>query len=44
MTPHIGASTAEAQAKVAVQIAKQRTDYHINNKIVNRVNSKCLIS
>ena len=39
MTPHIGASTAEAQEKVAVQIAEQISDYLLNNKIVNQVNS-----
>ena len=39
MTPHIGASTAEAQEKVAVQIAEQIADYLLNNKIVNQVNS-----
>ena len=37
MTPHIGASTAEAQEKVAVQIANQVSDYLLNNNLVNQV-------
>ena len=37
MTPHIGASTKQAQEKVAVQIANQVSDYLLNNKIVNQV-------
>ena len=38
MTPHIGASTAEAQEKVAIQIAEQMVDYLLNNNVVNKVN------
>ena len=38
MTPHIGASTAEAQEKVAIQIAEQMVDYLLNNNVVNQVN------
>ena len=38
MTPHIGASTREAQEKVAVQIAEQMSDFLLNNKIINQVN------
>ena len=38
MTPHIGASTAEAQEKVAIQIAEQMADYLLNNNVVNQVN------
>jgi|TARA_B110000008_G_scaffold39016_1_gene35778 D-3-phosphoglycerate dehydrogenase len=38
MTPHIGASTVEAQEKVAVQIANQVSDYLLNNNLVNQVN------
>ena len=38
MPPHIGASTREAQEKVAVQIAEQMSDFLLNNKIINQVN------
>ncbi len=38
VTPHIGASTTEAQEKVAVQIAKQMADYLIRGKVVNAIN------
>lgn len=37
-TPHLGASTEEAQEKVAVQIAEQVIDYFINRKIAGAVN------
>jgi len=38
MTPHLGASTGEAQEKVARMIAQQMADYLINGVITNAVN------
>jgi D-3-phosphoglycerate dehydrogenase len=38
VTPHLGASTAEAQEKVAVQIAEQIADYLLEGAIINAVN------
>ncbi len=37
-TPHLGASTNEAQEKVALQIAEQMSDYLIRGAITNAVN------
>jgi D-3-phosphoglycerate dehydrogenase len=37
-TPHLGASTVEAQEKVALQIAEQMSDYLTRGAIVNAVN------
>jgi len=37
-TPHLGASTREAQTNVAVAVAQQIIDYLINGTIVNAVN------
>lgn len=37
-TPHLGASTDEAQEKVAEMIARQITDYLVNGVITNAVN------
>mgnify|MGYP002177906826 FL=1 len=37
MTPHIGASTKEAQEKVAKLIAEQIVDYLLHDKISNQV-------
>lgn len=37
-TPHLGASTIEAQEKVAVQIAEQMSDFLTRGAIVNAVN------
>ena len=37
-TPHLGASTAEAQENVAVAIAEQMSDYLLNSTITNAVN------
>ncbi len=37
-TPHLGASTAEAQENVAVTIAEQMSNYLLNNTVVNAVN------
>ena len=38
LTPHLGASTAEAQENVAIQIAQQISDYLLNGVIVNSIN------
>lgn len=38
VTPHLGASTSEAQEKVAVQIAEQIADYLTTGAIVNALN------
>jgi D-3-phosphoglycerate dehydrogenase / 2-oxoglutarate reductase len=38
-TPHLGASTKEAQGKVAVDIANQIVDYAMNGVIKNSVNA-----
>jgi D-3-phosphoglycerate dehydrogenase len=37
-TPHLGASTTEAQENVALQIAEQMSDYLLNGAISNAVN------
>jgi D-3-phosphoglycerate dehydrogenase len=37
-TPHLGASTAEAQERVAIEIVKQVAEYLKNGRIVNAVN------
>ncbi|MEA3506095.1 MAG: hypothetical protein U9R36_01155 [Elusimicrobiota bacterium] len=37
-TPHLGASTAEAQKRVAIATAEQVRDYIVDKKIVNAVN------
>jgi len=37
-TPHIGASTDEAQENVAVQVAEQMSDYLLNGVVRNAVN------
>lgn len=37
-TPHLGASTKEAQEKVAVQVAEQMSDYLKNGTVVNALN------
>jgi D-3-phosphoglycerate dehydrogenase len=37
-TPHLGASTTEAQEKVALQIAEQMADYLLRGAITNAVN------
>lgn len=41
-TPHLGASTQEAQEKVAVQIAEQMADYLLEGSIRNAVNAQNL--
>ena len=38
LTPHLGASTREAQENVAIQIAQQISDYLLNDVIVNSIN------
>lgn len=37
-TPHLGASTTEAQEKVALQVAEQMADYLMNGAITNALN------
>ncbi len=37
-TPHLGASTLEAQENVAVQVAEQMSDYLLNGAITNAIN------
>jgi D-3-phosphoglycerate dehydrogenase len=37
-TPHLGASTAEAQEKVALQIAEQISDYLLTGAVANALN------
>ena len=39
LTPHLGASTKEAQEKVAVQIAEQISDYLLKGSVTNSLNS-----
>ena len=41
-TPHLGASTAEAQVKVAIEIAEQFGDFFANGQIKNSVNVPAL--
>ncbi len=38
VTPHLGASTSEAQEKVALQVAEQMADYLISGAVVNALN------
>ncbi len=38
-TPHLGASTSEAQVNVALQVAEQMSDYLINGAVSNALNS-----
>ena len=38
-TPHLGASTTEAQVNVAIQVAEQMSDYLLNGAITNAVNT-----
>ena len=37
-TPHLGASTTEAQENVAVQVAEQLSDYLLTGAIANAIN------
>ncbi len=41
-TPHLGASTTEAQAKVAVQIAEQMADFLVRGGVANALNMPSL--
>jgi D-3-phosphoglycerate dehydrogenase / 2-oxoglutarate reductase len=41
-TPHLGASTTEAQENVALQIAEQMSDYLMNGAVVNALNMPSL--
>ena len=43
-TPHLGASTVEAQEKVAIQIAQQIADFLIHKAVSNSVNMPSLSS
>ncbi len=38
LTPHLGASTSEAQENVAIQVAQQISDYLNNDVIINSIN------
>lgn len=38
VTPHLGASTEEAQENVALQVAEQMSDYLLNGAVANSVN------
>ncbi|MEL6283668.1 MAG: phosphoglycerate dehydrogenase, partial [Pseudomonadota bacterium] len=38
-TPHLGASTAEAQENVALQVAEQMSDYLVTGAISNALNA-----
>lgn len=42
VTPHIGASTKEAQEKVAIQIAQQIVDFYKNGNLIGAVNAYSL--
>jgi D-3-phosphoglycerate dehydrogenase len=37
-TPHLGASTTEAQVNVAVQVAEEMSDYLLNGAVTNAIN------
>ena len=37
-TPHLGASTTEAQENVALQVAEQMSDYLLTGAVTNAVN------
>ncbi len=42
VTPHLGASTSEAQEKVALQVAEQMSDYLLTGAITNALNMPSL--
>jgi D-3-phosphoglycerate dehydrogenase len=44
LTPHLGASTVEAQERVAEQIAEQFVDFFANGKVRNAVNMAATLS
>ena len=37
-TPHLGASTSEAQVNVAIQVAEQISDYLLSGAVINAIN------
>ena len=41
-TPHLGASTDEAQVNVAIQVAEQLSDYLVNGGVTNALNMPSL--
>ena len=41
-TPHLGASTNEAQVNVAIQVAEQMADYLITGGVTNALNMPSL--
>jgi len=41
-TPHLGASTTEAQVNVALQVAEQLSDYLVNGGVTNALNMPSL--
>ena len=41
-TPHLGASTSEAQVNVALQVAEQMADYLVNGGVTNALNMPSL--
>ncbi len=41
-TPHLGASTGEAQLNVSIAVAEQMLDYLENGIVTNAVNMTCL--
>ncbi|VBB69864.1 D-3-phosphoglycerate dehydrogenase [invertebrate metagenome] len=43
-TPHLGASTSEAQEKVAVQVAEQMSDYLTQGTITNALNMPSVLA
>ena len=38
MTPHLGASTTEAQENVAIQVAEQMSDFLLTGAVTNAIN------
>ena len=38
LTPHLGASSKEAQSNVAIDVAEQVADYLLNGNIINNIN------
>jgi D-3-phosphoglycerate dehydrogenase len=42
VTPHLGASTSEAQVNVAVQVAEQMSDYLLDGAVTNALNMPSL--
>jgi len=42
LTPHIAASTGEAQSKVGVEVAEEMVDYLVNGSISNAINATAM--